>query len=176
VEELGTKEAAFIRDKTRLLESYPAGSVTVALDWGAQKWKIPAHLAEDRAEAVYRSVAIMGAAVAVTPVLAPIIKGVGERIMGRVAGRVVAENSGSIIGAYLGPETWGLSLLIGAAVDYGWNKLDEHLNRENFIRDHKEALRDTRAGWEKMTLEQLQPVVTAWYIDTQRAVLAQERK
>ena len=176
MEELGVREAAFVRDKTRLLETYRVGSVTVALDWGAQKWKIPAHMAEDRAEAVYRSVAIMGAAVAVTPILAPLIKGIGERIMGRVAGRVVAENSGSIIGTYLGPETWGLSLLIGAAVDFGWNKLDEHLNRENFVRDHEEALRETRSGWEQLTQEQLQPVVTAWYADTQRAMLVQERK
>jgi hypothetical protein len=171
VEELGSREAAFVRERTRLLERYEPGSVTIALDWGAQKWKIPAHMAEDRAEDAYRSVAVMGTAVALTPLLMPVIRTAAEGIFEIVAVRIVSENTGAILGAYLGFETWGVSLALGAGADYLINRVDEKLNRDNFIRDHKAALRETRTGWEQLARDQLTAVVASWYGDTQQAVM-----
>ena len=41
IDEIGVRERIFIRTHTRLLEAYPAGSVSVKLDWSAQRWRIP---------------------------------------------------------------------------------------------------------------------------------------
>lgn len=114
----------------------------------------------------------MGAAVAVTPLLIPVIRAASERIFGEVAARIVTENSGTIIGTGLGAETWGITIPLGIGADYLLNRVDEHLNRENFVRDHKAALRETRTAWEQLTRDQLTPVVGSWYADTQTAMLA----
>ena len=102
VDELDKRERAFIATHTRLLEAYPAGSVKVGLDWSAQKWRIPAHYAEDQAEKTYRSVAVMGTAVALGPFLRPVLARVGESIMGRVAVRTAQSRSGQIVGIITG--------------------------------------------------------------------------
>lgn len=171
VDELDKRERAFIATHTRLLEAYPAGSVKVGLDWSAQKWRIPAHYAEDQAEKTYRSVAVMGTAVALGPLLRPVLARVGESIMGRVAVRTAQSRSGQIVGTFLGPETLGVSILIGLAVDYGIAKLDERLSRGNFIAEHRLAVEETRQGWQTLARQQLTPVIARWYADTRQAIV-----
>ena len=171
VAELDTRERNFIKTHTRLLEAYPADSVIVKLDWPAQRWKIPAHYAEDRAERVYRSAAIMGASVAAGPLLVPILNRVGATVMQRLAGRVVLSRSGQIVGGVFAAETIGVSLLLGAAFDYAANRLDEKLSRDGFIREHRKALDETRNGWEALAAEQLGPIVAGWYRDTRQALV-----
>lgn len=172
--ELQSRERQFIASKTRFLEALPADAVAIKLDWNSQKWRIPAHLAEDRAEDAYRSVAVMGGAIALGPLLQPVLRRVGQRIMARVAGRVAVANGGKIFGAYLGVETFGASLLIGAVTDYALNLIDERLSRENFITEHRAALTETRKGWEHLAVTQLSPVVQRWYGDTQQAFVRSE--
>lgn len=177
IDEIDTREREFIKRHTRLLEAYPAGSVTVSLDWSAQRWRIPTHYAIDHAGKAYRSVAIMGASIAVTPLIAPIVSRIGSTVMTRLAGRVIASRKGQIVGALYGPGSFGTSLLIGAAVDYGINKLDAALSRDSFIAEHRAALAETRRGWEQLAADQLLPVVTRWYADSrQTIVIAHERK
>lgn len=177
VAELDARERTFIRTRTRLLEVYPAGSVTVRLDWPAQRWRIPAHYAEDRAEKVYRSMAIMGASVAITPLLTPVLARVGTSVMQRLAGRVVLARKGQIVGALAAVESLGLSLVIGAAIDWAVNKVDAKLSRESFIAEHRAALSQTRDGWEQLATDQLGPVVARWWADTrQTIVILNDRK
>jgi len=177
IDEIDARERAFIKTHTRLLELYPAGSVAVKLDWSAQRWKIPTHYALDHAQKAYRSVAIMGAAIAVTPLITPIVHRVGSTVMTRLAGRVIASRKGQILGALYAPGSLGTSLLIGAAIDYGINKLDEKLSRDGFVAEHRTALAETRAGWERLATDQLGPVVARWYADTrQTIVIVHERK
>lgn len=171
IDELDRREREFIAKHTRLLEAYPAGTVSVRPDWGAQKWKIPAHYAEDQAEKSYRSVAVMGTAIALGPLLKPVLARVGEGIMGRVAVRTAESRSGQIIGTFLGPETLGVSIAIGLVVDYGISKLDERLSRGNFIAEHRAAVNETRKGWELIARNQLGPVVARWYSDTRQAIV-----
>lgn len=171
IDELDRREREFIAKHTRLLEAYPAGTVSVRPDWGAQKWKIPAHYAEDQAEKSYRSVAVMGTAIALGPLLKPVLARVGESIMGRVAVRTAQSRSGQIVGTFLGPETLGVSILIGLAVDYGIARLDERLSRGNFIAEHRLAVDETRQGWQALARQQLAPVVTRWYADTRQAIV-----
>lgn len=169
--ELDAREQAFIKKHTRLLEAYPVGSVTIKLDWQAQRWRIPAHLAEDRAEQAYRSVAIMGASVALTPLLTPVLNRIGASIMQRVAGRVVVARKGQIVGALVAVESIGLSLVVGAAIDWAVNKVDAKLNRQSFIDEHRKALGETRAGWESLANDQLGPVVARWWSDTRQTIV-----
>lgn len=177
IDEIDIRERAFIKTHTRLLELYPPGSVAVKLDWSAQRWKIPTHYAIDHAEKAYRSVAIMGAAIAVTPLIAPVVNRIGATVMTRLAGRVIASRKGQILGALYAPGSLGTSLLIGAAVDYGISKLDEKLSRDAFVAEHRTALAETRAGWERLATDQLGPVVARWYADTrQTIVIVHERK
>lgn len=177
IDEIGVRERNFIRTHTRLLEAYPAGSVSVKLDWQAQRWRIPTHYAIDHAEQAYRSVAIMGASIAVAPLITPIVSRIGGTVMTRLSGRVIASRKGQILGALYGPGSLGTSLLVGAAIDYGINKLDAKLSRDGFIAEHRTALTETRTGWESLATDQLLPVVTRWYADSrQTIVIANERK
>jgi hypothetical protein len=177
MDELDARERAFIKTRTRLLEIYPPGSVSVKLDWSVQRWKIPTHYALDHAEKGYRSVAIMGTAMAVTPLLTPIVNRIGSTVMTRLTGRVIASRKGQILGALYAPGSIGTSLLVGAAVDYGINKLDEKLSRDGFVAEHRTALTETRRGWESLATDQLGPVVARWYADTrQTIVISHERK
>lgn len=176
VAELGQRQQAFIREHTRLLEAYPKGSVTLGLDWAAQRWKIPAHHAEDRAEKAYRSVAIMGASVGLGPILAPILNRVGAKVINRLAGRVVLARAGQLTGGALALETLGVSLAIGLAIDWAANKIDERLSRESFVQEHRRALDETRRDWQQLALDQLSPVVSRWYADTRQAVVLQPEK
>ena len=63
-----------------------------------------------------RDTIAMGTAVALGPLLRPVLARVGESIMGRVAVRTAQSRSGQIVGTFLGPETLGVSILIGLAV------------------------------------------------------------
>ncbi len=176
VAELGQREERFIRERTRLLESYPKGSISLKLDWAAQRWKVPAHHAEDRAERAYRSVAVMGASVALGPLLAPALSKVAANIINRLAGRVVLARAGQLTGGALVFETLGVSLVIGLAIDWAANKVDERLSRDGFIQEHRRALEATRADWQQLAIDQLSPVVTRWYRDTRQAVVLTEEK
>jgi hypothetical protein len=176
VAELGQREERFIRERTRLLETYPKGSISLKLDWAAQRWRIPAHHAEDRAEQAYRSVAVMGASVGLGPLLAPALGKVAANIINRLAGRVVLARAGQLTGGALAFETLGVSLVIGLAIDWAANKVDERLSRDGFLQEHRRALAETRSDWQQLAIDQLSPVVTRWYRDTRQAVILTPEK
>lgn len=176
IDEIDAREREFIRQKTRLLEVYPAGSVAVQLDWTAQRWKIPTHYAADRAEKAYRSVAIMGASVAVTPLLSPLISRVGASVLKPLTGRLIASRKGQIVGALFAPESLAFSILVGFAADWMINKVDEKLSRGGFVQEHRTALTETRRGWEQLATDQLGPVVARWYSDSRQAVIHATQK
>ncbi len=177
INEIDARERDFIRKQTRLLEIYPTGSVAVKLDWTAQRWKVPTHYAVDRAEKAYRSVAIMGASIAVTPLIAPIVNRIGSTVMTRLTGRVIASRKGQILGVLFAPESLGTSIIIGLGADWAINKLDEKLSRDGFLHEHRTALVETRRGWEQLATDQLGPIVARWYADTrQTIVISHERK
>ncbi len=171
VDEIDARERTFIKTHTRLLEIYPTGSVAVKLDWAAQRWKIPAHYAEDRAEKVYRSAAIMGVSIAIGPLLAPVISRIGAKVLKPLAGRVIASRKGQILGVLLAPESIGLSVLVGLGADYAINKIDEKLSRDGFVQEHRTALAETRRGWEQLAIDQLGPTIASWYSDTRHSVI-----
>jgi hypothetical protein len=171
IEEIGVRERQFIKTNTRLLEAYPAGTVEVRLDWQAQRWRIPRHYAIDHAEKAYRSVAIMGASIAMAPLLSPIVSRIGSTVMTRLSGRVIASRKGQIIGALYGPGSFGTSLLVGAAIDWGVNRIDAKLSSESFIAEHRTALAETRRGWEQLAIDQLGPVVARWWSDTRQTIV-----
>jgi hypothetical protein len=97
--------------------------------------------------------------------------------MQRLAGRVVLARKGQIVGALAAVESLGLSLVIGAAIDWAVNKVDAKLSREGFIAEHRTALSQTRDGWEQLATDQLGPVVARWWADTrQTIVILNDRK
>ncbi len=162
----------------------------VVLDWDAQRFKAPRHLAAEQAfdglvgVATVASGGIAGGAVAgalaARPALAragrPVFAGLGQRFAGAFAGRLALAQTGAAMGTAVQP-VGGTALgvlaggLLGLAADYALNQADAAFDRESFVAANREALDLTRTLWEERLTETLHAAIGRWFDDTRAAVV-----
>ena len=157
----------------------------VALDWDAQRFKAPRHLAAEQAFDGLIGVATVGGggvagAVALRPAMArasrPVFAGLGQRFAGAFAGRLAMAQTGAAMGSAVQP-VGGTALgamaggLLGLAADYALNETDAAFNRESFVAANREALDLTSTLWEERLTETLHAAIDRWFDDTRAAVV-----
>jgi hypothetical protein len=162
----------------------------VVLDWDAQRFKAPRHLAAEQAfDGLVGVATVVGGgvaggavagAVALRPALArasrPIFAGLGQRFAGAFAGRLAMAQTGAAMGSAVQP-VGGTALgavaggILGLAADYALNEADAVFNRESFVAANHEALDLTRTLWEERLTETLEAAIDRWFDDTRAAVV-----
>jgi hypothetical protein len=178
----------FLAEHTRHLEPLPADRrlSEVALDWDAQRFKAPDHLAGDKVfDGLVGAASVGGGAVAGAVVLGPAVQRVGRRVfagLGRryaaaFASRIAMTQTGAAVGTSVQPVS-GTALgamaggLLGLAADYAFNEADAAFNRESFVEANRDALAATRAVWQERLTASLHAAIDQWFADTRAAVVA----
>ncbi|GBF27081.1 hypothetical protein MnTg02_02126 [bacterium MnTg02] len=181
----------FLARYTRHLEDVPksVALTNVKLDWDAQKWKSPTHLAEDKA---FEGIAGLGTAAAggtigalvLGPAMSRAMAGtfamlsrrfatsIGTRLAfaekGAIAGTFVEPLGGQIVGAVVG-------VVLGTAADYFMNKANEKFSREKFINANTEALDATISIWRDKVKNNVASALDAWFDEAQASVVLAQK-
>ncbi len=182
----------FLAEATRHLDEPAADQrlSTVVLDWDAQRFKAPRHLASDQAFAAALGLATVGGgSVAGAAVLGPalggpvvqrttrrVFAGLARRQVASMAGRLAMAQGGATAGSVVAPGG-GTALgavaggLLGLALDYGLNEVEAARERAGFIAAHRSALDATLAHWQDQLTGALQTAIDQWFADTRAAVV-----
>ena len=165
----------FVADKAVFTEPLDAQAVAVNIDWDAEKWRAPRHLAEDRYLEPARTVAVVGGAAVV---LGPIIERVALPLLARTTASAVSSTRMVVSGAAVGSIQPGLGTAIGAlaglALDWGINAFSAGLQRGDFIAENSAALDATIAGWKAAIAPEIDRTIDVWFDDL--SVLVAEQR
>jgi hypothetical protein len=177
----------FLAEATRHLEQAAPDQrlSTVTLDWDAQRFKAPRHLAADTAfDGALGLARVGGGAVAGAGLLAPVVQraarralaGLARRQATAMAGRLAMAQGGAALGTAVQP-VGGTALgavaggLLGLALDYTMNEVDAAQNRQAFVAAHRAALDASVAHWDERLTTTLQTAVDRWFADTRAALV-----
>ena len=177
----------FLAEHTRHLDPLPADASTsaVTLDWDAQRFKAPRHLAGDKAfDGLIGMATVGGGAVAGALVLRPVMEragrrvfaGLGQRYAAAFAGRIAMAKMGAAVGTAVQPVS-GTAMgalaggVVGLAADYALNEANAAFNRESFVDANREALEVTVEVWEERLAAGLHAAIDQWFDDTRVAVV-----
>lgn len=177
----------FLAEHGRNLDPVPADArlSEVVLDWDAQRFKAPRHLAAGQALAGVTGVATVGGgaiagAVALRPAMVRagrrVFTGLGQRFAAAFAGRIAMTQAGAAMGSAVQP-VGGTALgamaggLIGLAADYALNEANAAFDREHFVAANRDALDLTSTLWQARLTAGLDGAIDRWFADTRAAVV-----
>jgi hypothetical protein len=156
----------FVAEKAVFAEPLDPQTVSVKVDWDAEKWRAPRSLAEDRYLEPARTVAVVGASAVV---LGPIIERVALPLLARTSASAVASTRTVVAGAAAGSFSPGLGTavgaLIGVAVDWGINAIQGGLQRGDFIKENGAALEATITAWKGTITPEVNRAIDVWFDD-----------
>jgi hypothetical protein len=164
----------FIAEKAVFSEVLDPTAVTVKIDWDAEKWRAPRHLAEDRYLEPARTIAVVGGA---AMVLGPIIERVALPALARTTASALSSTRMVVGGAAAGSFSPGLGTAIGAlaglALDWGINAIQGGLQRSDFIAENGAALDATIAAWKGTIAPEVDRAIDVWFDDLAALVVQQ---
>jgi hypothetical protein len=156
----------FVRERAVFTEPLDGTAVAVNIDWDAEKWRAPRHLAEDRYLEPARTVAVVGGAAVV---LGPIVERVALPLLARTTASAVSSTRTVVSGAAIGSVQPGLGTAVGAlvglAVDWGINAIQGGLQRGEFVEENAAALDATIAAWKAAISPEVDRAVDVWFDD-----------
>jgi hypothetical protein len=171
VAKLDERVRGFLARETLFRERIDAGTVSLDLDWDAEKWRAPRTLAVDRYTEPARTAILVGGGALV---VGPLIQKATAPMLARLAGKVTMSSRMVIGGASIGSVQPGLGTLIGAlgglAVDWGLSQFQEYLERDDFIAANNEALDGTILSWKGAILPSIDAGIDVWFDDAQALV------
>jgi hypothetical protein len=163
----------FLSEKARYVEALDASSVTVRIDWDAEKWKAPRTIADDRTLQPVASAALIGGGAVMGSMVGRIV----VPFFARTTAEVMASTEMTVGGAAAGSVEPGLGTAIGAlagaALDWGISRFTDYVQRDGFIADNSAALDATITAWKGAMLPPVDKAIDVWFDDT-RAIVASQ--
>lgn len=160
----------FLAKEALFRERIDATTVSLDLDWDTEKWRAPRETAVDRYLEPARTAALAGGGA----LTGPLIKKTTAPMLARLAGKVVMSSRMVIGGASVGSIQPGLGTLVGAlgglAIDWGLNRFQEQLERDDFIAANGEALDATLLAWKNTITPPIEAGIDVWFDDAEALV------
>jgi hypothetical protein len=172
-----SRAQAFLSKFTQhLVPIDPLSTLSVSLDWDAQKWKAPRYAVEDEAfHAILRGTQFATVSALIAATVGPTIERAVAQVFLATAGRIVASAWPQILGAVAGSVLEpGAGTLAGwlagvggaLALDYVFDRNRERVGRPDFERANAEALDTTIVELSRAIQRDLFRTIDAWFDDT----------
>jgi hypothetical protein len=172
VADLDDRVQRFLSNEALLAEKIDTESVSIRIDWDAEKWRGPRSRVEDRYLEPLRTVALAGGSAVIT---GPLLKRIALPIFARTTVQTLASAKLAISGASLGSIKPGIGTAIGAiggvVIDLGLNAFQEKVERDDFIEQNSAALEATIAAWKSTIFPEIMQGIDVWFDDAQALVM-----